>query len=403
MERVRSELSQMDAEVKRARQQKEQKAQEQRAKELLRVGQQKILYSRKPFGHPAMHLPSPPPYPGMQPGRAALPKSQAVDEVLDLTVSPCSSPEPKPTHANGALSLNGVEVMNSVFGMRTVEGRLKIPETSHLEELISQEQQRERRPTLQHNMARNSMDTMQTIHTLKQHTALSVLQQNRANPGYMLSPQQNSAPFNTQLLRHRGSKPDINTLTSHGMRVQQFQPHVNSMSRPSHLLPIQQNGHHHSLMHVHTHSLHTHVRENKMPVSDPAPLSLKLGQQSQQGSLSSQSVTENSATPQDDFSFNLDLLGHASYPQAPPSPSFPCSSPGTSSLFSSEPQSSSLSDSISPSLFAPSSEPLPLPLVNGHCSRDSQDAHKAPDRMNRIGSADRRSVIQFNPLEWDST
>lgn len=397
VERVRSELSQMDSEVKRARQQKEQRAQEQRAQEQraqeqrilqerLRLEQQKFLYSRKPFSRPAMHPPNPPPYPSPQPGWAALPpKSQAVDEVLDLTLSPCPSPEPKPTRANG------------------VAARLKFPETFHLEELISQEQQRARRPPLHPN----SLDTLQTIHTRKQqqHTVLSVLQQNRANPGHLLTPQQNSGQFNTQLLRHNGSKPDINTLTNHGIRMQQFQQHVNSVSRPPQLLqpsPIQQDAHQHSLMHVHTHSLHTHVRENQMPVSEPAPLSLKLVQQ---GSLSSQSVTESSATPQDNFSFDLELLGHPAYSltsKGPPSPSFSCPSPGTSSLFSSDPQSSSLSDSISPSsLFAPSSDRPHLPLPNGHCSSDAQDVHKA--LMARGSPVDRRhSVIQFNPLDWDA-
>lgn len=383
MERVRSELSQMDAVEKQTRQLKEQKAQQERAKEqkalqerakeqrirqeLLRFEPQKLFFSHKLFNHPAMHLPNPPPYPGSQTCRAALSKSQAVDEVLDLTLSPCPSPEPKSTHVNGALSLNGVAGMNGIFGMRrgAGEGGMKIPETFDLEELISQEQQRERRLTLQHNMAHNSLDPLQTIHTLKQHTALSVLQQNRANPGHLLTPQQNSSQFNTPLLRHNGSKPDINTLTNHGIRVQQFPQHVNSMSRPPHLLqpaPIQQDGHQHSLMRAHTRSLHTHMRENKMPVNEPAPLSLKLSQQPQQGSVSSQSVTENSATPQGDFSCNLDLLSQPSYsvtPQAPPSPSFSSSSPGTSSLFSSDPQSSSLSDSISPSsLFAPLSDCL---------------------------------------------
>ncbi|XP_060725435.1 protein strawberry notch homolog 2a isoform X1 [Tachysurus vachellii] len=419
VERVRSELSQMDAEVKRARQQKELKAQE-RAKEqsirqeLLRFEQQKLLYRHKNLSHTAMHLANPPPYPGSHPIQAALPKSHAVDEVLDLTLSPCPSPEPKPTHANGTLSLNGVAGLNGIFGMRrgTGEGGLKFPETFHLEELISQEQQRERRPTLQHNMAHNSIETLQTIHTLKQHTALSVLQQNRANPGHLLTPQQNSSQFNTQLLRHNGSKPDINPLANHGIRVQQFPQRVNSMSRPPHLLQpsqhLQQDGHQHSLMHTHARSLHTHVRENKMPVNEPAPLSLKLGPQSQQGSLSSQSVTENSVTPQNNFGFNLDLLSHPSYsvtPQAPPSPSFSCSTPGTSSIFSSDPQPPSLSDSISPSsLFAPLSERLPLSLSNGHCSMDAQDSHKGLDRMARGGSADRRhSVIQYNSPDWDTT
>lgn len=425
MERVRSELSHMDSEVKRARQRKEQQAKEQRAQEQraqeqraqeqrirqdIRLEQLELLYSCKSFGHYATHQPTPPPYLGMRPGRVALPNSQAVDEVLDLTLSPCPSPEPKPTHANGALSLNRVAGMNGIFGMRrgAGEGGLKIPETFHLEELISQEQQRERRPPLQHNVPHNSLNTLQTFHSLKQHTVPSVLQQNRAN---LLTLQQNSGQFGTQLLRHNGSKPDINTLTTQSMHVQQFQQHVNSMSRPPHLLqpsPIQQDGHQHSLMHTHAHSLHTRVRENQVPVSEPAPLSLKLAQQSQQGSLGSQPVPENSASPQDDFSFNLDLLGQPPYsitPQAPPSPSFSSSSPGTSSHFSSDPQSSSLSDSISPSsLFAPSSERLPLPLPNGHCSMDAQDTHTALDRMAHAGSSDRRhSVIQFNPLDWDTT
>ncbi|KAI5092738.1 strawberry notch-like 2a [Silurus meridionalis] len=416
VERVRSELSQMDTEVKRARQQKEQRAQEQRAQEqraqeqrvqeqrirqeLLRLEQQKRF---KSFGYTAMHLTNPPPYPGQ------LPKNRAVDEVLDLTLSPCPSPEPNLTHANGALSLNGLSGMNSISGMRRAagEGGPKIPETFYLEELISQEQQRERPPPLQHKMTHNSLDALQTIHTLKQHAALSVLQQNRPNPGHLLTPQQNSSSqFSTQLLRHNGSKPDINTLTNHGIRVQPFSQHVNSMSLPPHLLqpsPIQQDSRQHSLLHTQTHSLHAHVRENQMPVSEPAPHSLKLGQQ---GSLGCQS--ENSAPSQEDFNFNLGLLGHPSFsltPQAPPSPSVSCSSPGTSSLFNSDPQSSSLSDSISPSsLFAPlSSERQSLPLPNGHSSMDAQDAHKTLDRLARGSSADRRhSVIQFNSLEWDT-
>lgn len=413
MERVRSELSQMDSEVKRARQRKEQQAQEKRAQEQRaheqRAQEQRI---RQQLLYNHMHLPRPPPYPGARPGRAALPRNQAVDEVLDLTSSPCSSPEPKATHANGVLGLNGVAGMSNIFVMRRGAGKgaQKFPETSHLEELISQEQQRERRPPLQHNMPPNRLGLLQAINTLKQHTALSVLQQNTLNPGHLLTPQQNSGQFSTQLLRHNGSKPDLNALTTQSMRVQQFPQHVNSMSQPPHLLqpcPIQQDGHQHShaLMHTRAHSLHPHARENQMPVSEPAPLSLKLGPLSQQGSLSSQSVTENPAAPHEDFSFNLDLrssLGQPPYsltPQAPPSPSFSSSSPGTSSHFSSDPQSSSLSDSISPSsLFAPSSERLTLPLPNGHCSTDAQD-----DRMARAGSADRRhSVIQFNHLDWET-
>lgn len=349
-----------------------------------------------------MHQSSPQTFLSLRPGQAVLHKSQAVDEVLDLTNSPCPSPEHKPPRLNGAPSLNGVAAMNGRFGVRRGTGEGGIPETSYLEELISQEQQRARRPHLQHNVARNSVNQPQTIHAQKQHT-VSMLQQHRANPGHLLTPQQNTVQFNSQLLRHNGSKPDISTLTSQGLGVQQFQL-VNSMSRPHRPLqhpppppPIQQDGHQHSLMRTHAHSLHT-VRENhiKMPVYEPAPLSLKLSQSSQQGSLGSQSITENPATPQDDF-FNLDML-HSQYSlssQAPPSPSFSSSSPGTSSLFSSDPQSSSLSDSISP-FAASSSERLTLPLPNGHCSMDAQDAHG--------GSADRRhSVIQFNSLDWDAT
>ncbi|KAK3513748.1 hypothetical protein QTP70_028724 [Hemibagrus guttatus] len=357
VERVRSELTQMDAEEKRVRQLKEQKAQQERAKEQKaqqeRAKEQLIrqrlfgfepqnVFSPKLFNHPAVHLPNPPPYPGSQTCHAALPKSQTV-EVLDLTLSPSPSPEPKPIHVNGALSLNGVAGMNGIFGMRrgTGEGGQKIPETFNLEELISQEQQRERRLTLQHNIAHNSLDTLQTIHTLKQHTALSVLQQNRANPGHLLNPQQNSSQFNTQLLRHNGSKPDINTLTNHGIRVQQFPQHLNSRSRPPHLLqpaPIQQDGQH-SLMRVHTHSLHTHVRENKMPVNEPVPLSLKLSKQSQQG-------------------LYLSFFPVCAFVR------------------------------------------LPLSLANGHCSVDAQ--HR--ETMAPGGSADRpHSVIQYNSLDWHTT
>ncbi|XP_072524668.1 protein strawberry notch homolog 2a isoform X2 [Salminus brasiliensis] len=449
VERVRSELSQMDAEVKRARKEKqlaqEKRMQEQRARQiLLRLEQRKLLLSCKTFDHRNL-----PPYPGTHPGQTIPPKSKGVEEVLDLTLSPCPSPEPKANGSKVGSVLNGTVGVNGGFGMQRGgggAGGMKIPETFHLEELISQEQQRDMQAPLQHSMtqihpspsvAHNGFLALkqqlksnpQTVHTLKQqHTALGVLQQSRAHASSVFSPQDSSqvaARFNTQMLRLQNNenkplvqlKPHTNALTNHTIPRHQLQQHTDSMPRTSLSLfssPLQQGSHQHATMHTHTPSLRTHMLERQMSANKHTPQSLKSCPQPQQA-ISSQSVLDSSAASQGDFDFDFDSPIHApplpytfssSAPPAPPSSSqsFSCSSPSTMSLFSSALPSSSLSDSISSSsLFVPSSERSPLQLVNGHCSMDALDAHEALDLMTCGTSADRRqSVIQYKPPDWDS-
>lgn len=437
MERVRSELSQMDVEVKRTRQEKEKLAQEKLVQKqrthqlLLRLEQQKRLLSCKNYDHPVFS--SPPPYPGTRHRQVAPQRSQAVDEVLDLTLSPCSSPEPKLNGVNGGSGLNGTVAMNGGFGIHRAGG-LKIPETFHLEELISQEQQRDRHAPLQQGVTHGSLrpslaqsnflalaqqlkSSPQTIHTLKQqHTALGVLQQ-RAHAASMFNPQdsgQAAARFNSQMLRVPKNesklllqlKPHANMLNNHTVHGNQLHQRTDAMPHASHsLLPssLQQGSHQHAGLHTHTPRVHTHMLERQLPANEHAPLSLKSCQQV----ISSQSAHESSATSQDDFDFNfrtspLPYSFSSPAPEAPPSSrSFSCTSPSALSLFSSNLPSSSLSDSISSSsLFAPPAERPPHQLVNGHCS---MDAHEALDLMTHGASADRRqSVIQYKPLDWDS-
>lgn len=390
MERVRSELTQMNAEVKRVRQEKEKLAHEQRLQDervrmLIRLEHDKVLYSHKVFNHSTLQLTSPPPYPQPhthQPLQAS--KRQAVDEVLDLTLSPCSSPEPQKKHTNGSLSLNS-------FGVCKEE--LKIPETFHLEELISQEQQRDRRVPSQHNVHHNSLHTPQTIHTLKQqHTALSVLQQNVANTNAALAlTSQNSAQYNSHPgLQGTDQKPDINTLTSHRMLIHQLQQRIHSVSRAPHAMraaPGQKNASQNSLLHIHNPGI--------VPPSNHVPLSNR-------GLLPSHLDSKDSPDLQNDFRFDLDSieLPPSSYHfsrQASSSSSQSFSSP---SLFSSELTSSSLPDSIG-NAFPALSERPPLALANGHCSMDALDSHNG---MTRGAPVDRsHTVIQYKPLDWDNT
>ncbi|XP_017552617.1 protein strawberry notch homolog 2a isoform X1 [Pygocentrus nattereri] len=438
VERIRSELSHMDAEVKRARQERQKLAhekllQEQRTRQFfLCLEQQKL---------PLLSCKHPPPYPGTHPGQAAPPKTQNVDEVLDLTLSPCPSPEPIANGANGSSALNGAVCINGGFGMqrRGGSGGLKIPETFHLEELISQEQQRERQAPLQGVMAhvqsrlsqaphnflalkQQLKNSPQTIHTLKQqHTALGVLQQSRAHAPSVFGSQDSSqavARFNPQILRLQNNegkplaqhKPQVNTLTNHTLHSHQLQQRTDTMPRASHSLvpsPLQQGRHQHASIHTHNPSMRPHALERQVSVNEHASLSLKTCQQSSQP-ISSQPVLKSSTAPQDDFDFDFDSPVHASplpytfssqAPQASSSSSqlFSCSSQSTLSLFS-----SALSDSVSSSLFAPSSE-RPHLQVNGHCSMDALDAREPLDLMTRGASADRRqSVIQYKPLDWDS-
>ncbi|XP_066512341.1 protein strawberry notch homolog 2-like isoform X2 [Hoplias malabaricus] len=440
VERVRSELAQMDGEVKRARQEKEKIAQEkllqeQRARQFLfRLEQQKLLFGCRIFKQP-------PPYPGSHPGQVIPPKTQAVEEVLDLTLSPCPSPEPLANGANGGTVLNGTAGINGVFGLHRggSVGGPKFPETLHLEELISQEQQRDMQAPLQQNMTHlprpsqahsNFLALKQqlksnphTVHTLKQqHTALGVLQQSVAPAPSVFSTQVSSqvaARFNPQIMRLQNEnkplpqlKPHTNSLTNHTLHGHQLQQRTDGMSHAPHSLlpsPLQQGGHQHASMHTHTPSVCTHGLERQIPANEHTPLSLKTCQQSQQA-VSSQSVLESSTTAQSEISFNFDTAIPYSFtspvPQATSSSaqSFSCSSSRTLPLFSTLSSSSLSNSSISSSsLFAPSSERPPLQLVNGHCSMDALDARETPDLMTHGTSGDRRqSVIQYKQQDWDS-
>ncbi|KAL2098158.1 hypothetical protein ACEWY4_007365 [Coilia grayii] len=131
VERVRTELAQMDEEVKRQRQEREQRAQEKLATEQLLLRLAKLrsvnpgvslqsLTSLYPRSSPTSSTNSPRALP------ALVKKEVQEDEVLDLTQSPSPSPDSSTAEA-------GLGVDNSPT----------LPETFNLEALISQERQRE--------------------------------------------------------------------------------------------------------------------------------------------------------------------------------------------------------------------------------------------------------------------
>uniref|UniRef100_A0A671LPW2 Protein strawberry notch homolog 2 n=1 Tax=Sinocyclocheilus anshuiensis TaxID=1608454 RepID=A0A671LPW2_9TELE len=134
--RVRAELSRMDEEVKKARREREQFANDQRLRQEMLT---KMINARKLIANPPHSLQNHLHYPRSLLPPAAKPKSEAVSEVLDLTISPCPSPDIK----TPAPDLNGVSLNGGMLGGR---GRpcAAVPETFNLEDLISQEQQRHR-------------------------------------------------------------------------------------------------------------------------------------------------------------------------------------------------------------------------------------------------------------------
>ncbi|TRY55206.1 hypothetical protein DNTS_032680 [Danionella cerebrum] len=166
--RVRSELARMDEEVKKARREREQFANDQRLRQEMLA---KMINARKLMSNPPNSLPIHFKF-NPRPLLAPKPKAEAVSEVLDLTVSPCPSPGVKTPPPN----LNGAAQNGGLLGIRRPSSN--IPETFNLEDLISQEQQRHRQ-VLNPNSA-NSASSAQTqhIHTLKQnHSSLGVLTQ----------------------------------------------------------------------------------------------------------------------------------------------------------------------------------------------------------------------------------
>uniref|UniRef100_A0A8C2I7S9 Protein strawberry notch homolog 2 n=1 Tax=Cyprinus carpio TaxID=7962 RepID=A0A8C2I7S9_CYPCA len=136
--RVRTELLRMDEEVKKARREREKLANEKHM-------QQEML-AKMIIANPPPSLQNHLHYPRSFLPPAAKPKSEAISEVLDLTISPCPSPDIK----TPVLDLNGMSLHGRMLGGR---GRpfAVVPETYNLEDLISQEQQRHRQVALNPN------------------------------------------------------------------------------------------------------------------------------------------------------------------------------------------------------------------------------------------------------------
>ncbi|XP_051554543.1 protein strawberry notch homolog 2-like isoform X3 [Myxocyprinus asiaticus] len=206
--RVRAELSRMDEEVKKARRKREQLANDQRA----RVRQEmlaKIINARKLCANPALTLPNHLLYPRSLLHPTMMPKSEAVSEVLDLTISPCPSPDIK-TPQDAGISLNSVSLNGGIVGGRGRPG-VVAPETFGLEDLISQEQQRHKQVTLNSNLHVSSSfnvlrQPQQHVHTLKQnHSSLGVLTQQQ-NSSRLQQDVQASARYSTLLSQLHGGQ-----------------------------------------------------------------------------------------------------------------------------------------------------------------------------------------------------
>uniref|UniRef100_UPI003D77C6DC protein strawberry notch homolog 2a n=1 Tax=Danio rerio TaxID=7955 RepID=UPI003D77C6DC len=372
--RVRAELSRMDEEVKKARREREQFANEQRLRQEMLA---KMLNARKLIANPPRSLPNHLNYPRSLLPQTLQPKTEAVSEVLDLTVSPCPSPDIKAPTPN----INGVSI--NVLNSRGRQSGV-VPETFDLEDLISQEQQRHRQVVLNSNMRMPSSHSslnipQQHVHTLKQnHSSFGVLTQ---QPNATRSAQYSAL---LSQLRQGNDKFMMRILT-------QMSQKNSSPSQPSHAM-LHQN----SI--PHTSSVHSQLpkrRVNEHVQSQPM-----------------QTQPERPSRPKDEFDFDDLDFGYPSpdsqkYPftsQALPS-STPPPPPYSSSLFAPAPPNSSLSDSSSSSShFTPSSssssEQTHL-LPNGHSSMDSLETldhmiHGAP-------SDHRQSVIQFKSVDWDAT
>ncbi|XP_048020450.1 protein strawberry notch homolog 2a isoform X1 [Megalobrama amblycephala] len=378
--RVRAELSRMDEEVKKARREREQLAKERLNQEMLA----KMIHARKLIANPPRSLPNHLHYPRSLLAPAVQPKPEAVSEVLDLTISPCPSPDIKPP----ASDLNGVSLNGA---MLTGRGRpcAVVPETYNLEELISQERQRHSQVPLNLNMRVPSSHAalnipQQHVHTLKNHSSFGVLtqQQQQQQSG---SHAQSSAQYSALLSQlQRGHDKSLVLQLLNQMQRQTVTP----VQSPH--VPLHQN----SQRMPHTSNSHAQLSKRQ-----PQPLESHVTQPARERA-------------NDDFTFDDLDFGYPSpdsqlkYPftsQALPS-STPPPPPYSSSLFASAPTNSSLSDSSSSSShFTPSSsssEQTHL-LPNGHSSMDPLDTldhmiHGTPSDL-------RQSVIQFKSVDWDAT
>ncbi|KAL1281104.1 hypothetical protein QQF64_015704 [Cirrhinus molitorella] len=365
--RVRAELSRMDEEVKKARREREQFANDQRLRQEMLA---KMINARKLIANPSHSLQNHLHYQRSILPPAAKPKSEAISEVLDLTISPCPSPDIK----TPVPDLNGVR------------GRpgATVPETFNLENLISQEQQRHRQVALTPNTRVPPTHVpQQHVHTLKQnHSAFGVLtQQQQQSASHAQPPAQYSALL-SQLNRGQDTSLMLRLLT-------QMRQQTGASAQSPRL--------------AHTSNAHLFGAHTQLSKPNAQPLQTQAMQ-----SHAAQPVTERT---NDEFDFEDLDFGYPSpdslqYPfssQALPS-STPPPPPYASSLFASAPTSSSLSDSSSSSShFTPSSsssEQTHL-LPNGH---GGMDALETLDHMiHGMPSDHRQSVIQFKSVDWDAT
>lgn len=373
MSRVRAELSRMDEEVKKARREREQLAKECLRQEMLA----KMINTHKLIANPPRSLPNHLHYPRSLLAPAVQPKTEAVSEVLDLTISPCPSPDIKPP----ASDLNGVSLNGATLAGR---GRpcAVVPETYNLEELISQERQRHSQVPLNLNMrvpppSHAALNVpQQHVPTLKpNHSSFGVLTQQQGG-----SHAQSSAQYSALLSQlHRGHDKSLVLQLLNRMQRQ-------TVTQSSHVT-LHQN----SQRMPHTSNSHAQLPSKRH--LQPQPLESRVAQP-------------------DDFNFDDLDFGYPSpdsqlkYPfasQALPS-STPPPPPYSSSLFASAPTNSSLSDSSSSSShFTPSSsssEQTHL-LPNGHSSMDPLDT--LDHMIHGTPSDHRQSVIQFKSVDWDAT
>ncbi|XP_059418955.1 protein strawberry notch homolog 2-like isoform X2 [Carassius carassius] len=370
--RVREELSQMDEKAKKERREREKLAHEQRIRQEMLT---KMIIANPPPSH---HYP-----------RSLLPpKSEAVSEVLDLTVSPCPSPDIK----TPVPDLNGVSLHGRMLDVRARPGAV-VPETYNLEDLISREQHRHRQvaPHPNMRMLSSSQVPQQHIHTLKQnHSSFGVLTHQQQQSGSRTQPSEQYRVLLSQLQRGQDTSLVLRLLT-------QMQQQTGVSPQCSHAM-LRQNTQ--RVMHTsNAQLLGMHSQLPKQHTSEHAQSQSLPSQPQTMQSHATQPATE---TTNSEFDFDdLDF----GYPSPDSQHQYPFTSqaltpppPVYSSLFVSAPtNSSSLSDSSSSSShFTPSSsssEQTHL-LPNGHSSM------VAPETLIHGPPSDhRQSVIQFKTTD----
>lgn len=407
----------MDEEVKKARRERDQRFQQEM---FAKMNNARKLCANLPQSL-ANHLP----YPPSRLPPAAPSKSESVSEVLDLTISPCPSPDIKPVGSDARISLNGISLNGGIAGGK---GRHSVvaPETFDLEELISQERQRQlamnagMRVSPSSRAARGFLRQQQHVHTLKQnHSSLGVLTQQQSSSHGQRSVH-GAARCSTLLSQLQGGQDKA--LMMRFLTQMQQRTSASSQSTRT-LLPSPQQSQHASMLTrmSNAHSLSTHPQVMKQPPQAHVsknmqlPLSRSMQPQPLQSQLlHSQPDPDRVAIPNSEFDFeDLDFscpspVSRLQYPFSSQTPSSTPPSSYSSSLFTSAPLNSSLSDSSSSSShFTPSSsssEQSHLLLPNGHCSMDVLDVRETLDHMIRGTPSDhRQSVIQYKPVDWDAT